>query len=172
MKHLATLLAAALLALPAAAQTRAPVQVGDFWLELSVDAMTDEPRGVLAVPAAESTSFQPVTFGWVCTEKGLEVGFSPGRHLGRDGATVQVRFDREEPSAEIPWTPGSDPRWVFVPEEYIADFTLRAMAATRLALRAWDSRGDNVYTFTFSMQGLTRGLRRLPCAEWVFEEEG
>lgn len=172
MKHLLAFLAAAILAVPAAAQTSRPVQVGDFWLELSVDPMTDQPKGVLVVPASESTTFQPVMFGWVCTDKGLEVGFSPGRYLGRDGATVQVRFDREEPSAEIPWTPGSDPRWVFVPEEYIADFTIRAMAATRLVLRAWDSRGDNVYTYTFSMQGLTRGLRRLPCSEWVFDEAG
>lgn len=170
MKHLLILLAAAILAVPAAAQTSRPLQVGDFWLELSVDPMTDEPGGVLLVQATESTTFQPVMFAWVCTEKGLEVGFSPGRYLGRDGATVQVRFDREEPSAEIPWTPGRDPRFVFVPEQYIADFTGRAMAATRLVLRAWDSRGDNVYTYTFSMQGLTRGLRRLPCAGWVFEE--
>jgi hypothetical protein len=170
MKHLVALLAAAILAVPAAAQTSQPVQVGDFWLQLSVDPMTDEPLGVLLVQAAESTTFQPVAFGWVCTEEGLEVAFSPGRYLGRDGATVQVRFDRGEPTAAIPWTPGEDPRFVFVPEEYIADFTVRAMAATRLVLRAWDSRGDNVYTYTFSMQGLTRGLRRLPCAEWVFEE--
>jgi hypothetical protein len=170
MKHLATVLVAAILAAPAAAQTSRPVQVGDFWLELSVDPMTDRPGGILLVQAAESTTFQPVMFGWVCTERGLEVAFSPGRYLGPDGATVQVRFDREEPSAEIPWTPGRDPRSVFVPEEYIADFTERAMAATRLVVRAWDSRGDNVYTYTFSMQGLTRGLRRLPCAGWVFEE--
>lgn len=170
MKHLAGLLAAALLAVPAAAQTSQPVQVGDFWLELPVDPMTDRPGGYLAVPAAESTTFQRVSFAWVCTEQGLEVGFSSGGYLGRDGAPVQVRFDREEPTAAIPWTPGRDPRYVFVPEEYVADFTIRAMAATRLVLRAWDSRGDNVYTYTFGMQGLTRGLRRLPCAGWVFEE--
>lgn len=170
MKHVLVLIITAVLAVPAAAQSSQPVQVGDFWLELSADPMTDEPRGNLIVMATESTSFQPVMFAWVCTDKGLEVGFSPGRYLGRDGATVQVRFDREEPTAQIPWTPGSDPRWAFVPEEYIADFTLRAMVATRLVLRAWDSRGDNVYTYTFSMQGLTRGLRRMPCAAWVFEE--
>jgi hypothetical protein len=170
MKHLVALLMATILTVPAAAQSRQPVQVGDFWLELSVDPMTDERGGFLAVPAEESTTFQPVSFGWVCTENGLEVGFSPGRYMGREGATVQVRFDRDEPSAAIPWTPGRDLRYVFVPEEYIADFTVRAMAATRLVLRAWDSYGNNVYTYTFSMQGLTRGLRRLPCAEWVFEE--
>jgi hypothetical protein len=169
MKHLVALFAAALLAVPATAQTSRPVQVGDFWLELSVDAMTDDPRGVLLVEARESTTFQPVTFGWVCTEKGLEVAFSPGQYMGRDGATVQVRFDQNEPTAPFPWMPGADPRFVFVPTEYIADFTARAMEASRLVVRAWDSL-DNVYTFTFSMQGLTRGLRRLPCAGWVFEE--
>lgn len=168
MKPLLALFAAALLAAPAAAQATRPVQVGDFWLELSVDPMTDRPGGALYVEAAESTTFQPVAFVWVCTEKGLEVGFSPGRYMGREGATVQVRFDQDEPTAPFPWTPGTDPRYVFVPEEYIPDFTARSMAATRLVLRAWDSL-DNVYTFTFSMQGLTRGLRRLPCAGWVFE---
>ncbi|HEU4884022.1 MAG TPA: hypothetical protein VFT45_17305 [Longimicrobium sp.] len=169
MKNLLALFAAALLASPAAAQTSRPVQVGDFWLELSVDPMTDRPGGILLVEATESTTFQPVTFGWVCTENGLEVAFSPGRYMGREGATVQVRFDQNEPTAPFPWMPGNDPRYVFVPQEYIADFTDRALEATRLVVRAWDGM-DNVYTYTFSMQGLTRGLRRLPCAGWVFEE--
>jgi hypothetical protein len=169
MKHVLALLLCVLSAAPAAAQRGTPVQIGDFWLQRSVDPMTDEERAVLLVSAAESDYFQPALFGWVCSARGLEAGFTPGRYLGAAGATVQFRFDRETPSEPEPWVPGSDERFVFLPQEYLRGFTARAMAASRLVVRAWDA-GSDVYTFTFSMQGLTRGLRRLPCAAWVFED--
>lgn len=169
MNHLLVVLTAAILAVPADAQTGQPVQVGDFWLQLHVDPMTDEARGNLMVNAAESTTFQPVVFGWTCTASGLEAAFTHGRALGRDGAVVQVRFDQDRPGEPVAWAPGRHPSFVFVPGEATEVFTRRAMAANRMVLRVWDSR-EQEHTYVFSMQGLTRGLRRLPCTAWLFGE--
>jgi hypothetical protein len=129
--------------------------------------MTDQDRSYAEVAAAESTAFQPVVFAWICTDKGLEAGFTPGRYVGDDGAAVQIRWDQDPPSEAEPWTPGVNPQFVFVPMNRLYRFTRQAMAANRLALRAWDSRGT-VYTFSFSMLGVTRALRRLPCADDLF----
>lgn len=170
MKYLIPFLLAATFAVPAAAQRGEPEQIGDFWLDVRTDPMTDEVRGVLMVPANEAGDGEMIALGWACTDEGLEVAFSMGRHLGREETTVQVRFDQEPASQPEPWTPGNDQRFVFLPDEQLMDFTRRAMAANRLALRARDSR-DNQYTYTFSLLGLTRGLRRLPCAEGLFDGE-
>jgi hypothetical protein len=170
MKRILLPVLLSLLAAPLAAQPDGYVQVGDFWLHMNVDPMTDESRPVLYVNAAEASHFQPVTFAWVCTDNGLEAGFSPGRPLGRGDTYVQTRFDRDTPSEPMEWVPGVNVQYAFVPPSYLASFTRRALAADRLVLRAWDSM-DNVYTFTFSMQGLTRGLRQMPCGAWVFERD-
>lgn len=170
MKYLIALFLAATFAAPAAAQRSEPEQIGAFYLSVRTDPITDEVRGVLMVPANEAAEGEMIAVGWACTDEGVEVAFSMGRHLGREETTVQVRFDQEPASQPEPWSPGNDQRFVFLPDEQLVDFTRRAMAANRLALRARDSRG-NEYTYTFSLMGLTRGLRRLPCAEGLFDGE-
>lgn len=170
MKSLITVLIAATFAVPAAAQRGEPEQIGDFWLDVRTDPITDAVRGVLMVQANEAEESEMIAIGWGCTDEGLEVAFSAGRHLGREETTVQVRFDQEPASQPEVWTAGNDQRFVFLPDEQLEEFTRRAMAANRLALRARDS-GDNEYTYTFSLRGLTRGLRQLPCAAGLFKEQ-
>ncbi len=139
------------------------VPVGDFYHFERLDAKTGTDRSTITTLAAENLVSGAGGLTWACQGDRLQVTVT-STYLGRSmRAQVRWRFDEEEVSEFQEWVLRSSGRAVTAPQELTADFTKRALAASRVEIQVTDFQHLR-HRYTFALGGLTDAISRLSCA--------
>jgi hypothetical protein len=150
-----------LIALPA--PLLAQERIGAFIYQSNRDEMTDA-RSDFAMIASEEAGPR-VVLAWRCVGDGLVVVFLKPQEGFTPYASyrVQWRFD-SHPARVALWDGSRTAKNLIAPDAIVAGFTATARSAASVKIRYTPKFGGSE-TYTFPLDGASRAIRRLPCAQ-------
>lgn len=134
---------------------------GQWYVDTTKDAMTDEVTSRITTLSLDSDSDSPTTLNWACDSEGMLVYLVWGEYLGGNFVQVQYRFDSKPASPIQDWELSE--RVVIAPDEIVAEFTAQARTAAKVLIRVAGS-GETA-THTFDLDGSLTAKRRAETRE-------
>lgn len=139
--------------------------IGVFTYSPQIDDFTDEDRSMVFTADQDEEGI----LAWRCLADGLNVIIHVGGYMGGDrddDIQVRYRFDRNKPSAYQYWRlfPGQN-KLAYMRMRDVEGFTQEGLLANELVIEAIDPLDGERRRFRMSMIGLTRALKKLPCAQ-------
>lgn len=145
-------------------ETGAEERIGSFYYFHNQDDFDDTDRSmILTLEADDATP----SLGWACTGVGFTVMLNMGSYYGgdrNDRVRVRYRFDQTPASDRENWQLLQNNRSAYISGTRVEDFTDAALAASGVVLEAVDPLDSEIQRFTFSLDGLSDALGRLPCS--------